>query len=93
VESRPILRFYRRDGCHLCDEGRAALAAVLEERAAAGLITPRVQVIDIEQDEAAHARYLGTIPVVALDGHELPLAVSARSIRRFLAGALDAAIA
>ena len=93
MEPRPILRFYRRGGCDLCDDGRAALAAVLEERAAAGLTTPRVQWIDIDEDAAAHARYRDTIPVLALDERELLLAVSAHGIRRFLADALGAAIA
>jgi hypothetical protein len=93
MESRPILRFYRRAGCHLCDEGRAALAAVLEERAASGLVTPRVRDMDIDLDGEALRRHMETIPVISLDGRELPLAVSARAIRRFLTDALDAAIA
>jgi hypothetical protein len=93
VEPRPILRFYRRAACQLCDEGREALAAVLEERAAAGLTTPRIEIIDIERDDELLSRYLTTIPVLAIEAHELPLALSARDIRRFLAGALDAAIA
>jgi hypothetical protein len=93
MEHRPTLQFYRRAGCHLCDDGRAALAAVLEERAASGLATPRVQEIDIDGDLEAQRRHVATIPVISLDGRELPLAMSARAIRRFLADALDAAIA
>jgi hypothetical protein len=93
VEPRPILLFYRRAGCHLCDDGRAALAGVLEERAASGLPTPRVQEIDIDADPEAHRQHMETIPVISVQGRELPLAISARAIRRFLSDALDAAIA
>ena len=31
---------YGRDGCHLCDEARTVLLALLEERRAAGLPSP-----------------------------------------------------
>ena len=93
MEPKPILRFYRRAACQLCDQGREALAAVLEERAAAGLATPRIEFIDIERDDELLGRYLSSIPVIGIEGRELPLAVSAREIRRFLADGLDAALA
>lgn len=57
--SRLVL--YGRDGCHLCDDARAALERVghpFEE-------------IDIESDDALLKRYLERIPVVVLDGEEL----------------------
>jgi len=57
--SRLIL--YSRPGCHLCDDAREVLirlgAAFTE--------------VDIESDEALHARLLERIPVVVLDGEEL----------------------
>jgi glutaredoxin len=56
---------YSRPGCHLCDDARAALARV---RARAPFA---LQEVDIESDDALHARYLERIPVVALDGQEL----------------------
>jgi glutaredoxin len=56
---------YSRPGCHLCDDAREALARV-RERAAFEL-----DEVDIETDDALHARYLERIPVVALDGEEL----------------------
>jgi glutaredoxin len=56
---------YSRAGCHLCDDARAALERV---RAAAAF---ELEEVDIETDDALHARYLGRIPVVALDGEEL----------------------
>ena len=53
---------YGRDGCHLCDDARAALERV---RAAHPF---RLEEVDIEADEALHARYLERIPVFELDG-------------------------
>ena len=87
------MRFYTRDGCHLCDETRGTLQAVLEERAAAGKVTPVVREVDIATDPTAHRRYLETIPVLAIDGAELPLATDARKIGAFLDRALARAIA
>jgi glutaredoxin len=56
---------YSRPGCHLCDDARAALERV-HARAPFAL-----EEVDIETDDALHARYLERIPVVALDGDEL----------------------
>ena len=56
---------YSRPGCHLCDEARAILDRMRER-------TPfEVDEINIEADDALHARYLERIPVVAVDGEEL----------------------
>jgi glutaredoxin len=55
------LVLYTRPGCHLCDDARAALEDVGEPFAE----------IDIEIDDALHAKYLERIPVVTLDGEEL----------------------
>jgi glutaredoxin len=62
---RPTVTLYGRPGCHLCDEAREALARV---RAAHPFALAEV---DIESDDALHARYLERIPVVCLDGEEL----------------------
>ena len=56
---------YSREGCHLCDEARVALERV---HALAPFV---LEVVDIESDDALHARYLERIPVIALDGEEL----------------------
>ena len=59
------VRLYGREGCHLCEEARAALLRVRAER-------PFVlEEIDIERDDALLRRYLERIPVVSLDGEEL----------------------
>ena len=70
---------YGRAGCHLCDDARAALERV---RAAEPFA---LEVVDIEQDAALHARYLERIPVIALDGEELfDLFVDEEALRRKL---------
>ena len=56
---------YGRAGCHLCDDARAVLERMRQERPFA------LREIDIESDPALHARYLERIPVIALDGDEL----------------------
>ena len=56
---------YGRDGCHLCDDARAALERVR------GTHPFRLEEVDIEAEDALHARYLERIPVVTLDGEEL----------------------
>jgi glutaredoxin len=56
---------YGRDGCHLCDDARAALERLRAREPF------RLDEVDIESDPALHARYLERIPVIALDGEEL----------------------
>jgi glutaredoxin len=56
---------YTRPGCHLCDEARIALRRVQAQAPFA------LEEVDIERDDALHARYLERIPVIALDGEEL----------------------
>ena len=59
------VRLYGRPGCHLCDDARVTLERM---RAAEPFA---LELVDIEQDPALHARYLERIPVIALDGEEL----------------------
>ena len=54
---------YGRDGCHLCDEARAALVSLREDGARFSL-----DEIDIDTDDALHAAFLERIPVVQVDG-------------------------
>jgi glutaredoxin len=58
-----VLTLYTRPGCHLCDEAREAVLARRDE-----LPPFDLQEVDIEADEALHARYLERIPVFELDG-------------------------
>jgi hypothetical protein len=54
---------YARPECHLCDEARAGLAAMLADGPAFDL-----EEVNIESDDELHARYLERIPVIELDG-------------------------
>ena len=49
---------YMREGCHLCEEAKAAMSPVL---AALGA---RLQEIDIDDDSALRARYTNDVPVI-----------------------------
>jgi glutaredoxin len=61
----PTVDLYGRDGCHLCDDARAQLAALQPE------LGFELNDIDIEADDDLHRRYLERIPVVVLDGEHL----------------------
>jgi len=54
---------YARPECHLCDEARAGLEAMLADGPAFDL-----EEVNIESDDEQHARYLERIPVIELDG-------------------------
>ena len=83
------LILYSRAGCHLCDEARELLHALLDERARQGLTTPRLDEIDIESDPELERRFFTTIPVVELGDRRVELATSAAKLRRMLADVLD----
>lgn len=87
----PDLVLYRRPGCHLCEDARAALDALLADRETRGLPVPALVEHDIDADEALHRRYAFTIPVVALGDRELELATSPARLRRLLEDVLDGA--
>ncbi len=59
---------YSAPECGLCREAEAALRRV-QKRAGFEL-----EVVDIEQDEAAHRLYWARIPVVLADGREIAAA-------------------
>jgi glutaredoxin len=54
---------YVREGCHLCEEAKAAMAPVL---AALGA---RLQEIDIDDDPVLRARYTNDVPVIFIGPH------------------------
>lgn len=85
----PDLVLYSRPGCHLCEDARTALDALLADRASRGLPAPPVREISIDDDPALHERYRYTIPVVTLDDRELELATSPARISRLLEDVLD----
>jgi hypothetical protein len=89
----PDLILYRRDGCELCEESRAVVQALLEERAAHGRRGAALRERDIAADPDLETRFGTTIPVLELEGRRLELAVSPVKIRRFLDDALDGSLA
>lgn len=55
-----IVQFYTRDNCPLCEEGLRTLKLVQED------CSFTLQMIDIEQNELLHEKYMLMIPVVAI---------------------------
>ena len=86
----PDLILYGRPGCGLCDEARGLLIALLDERAHAGLLSPRLVERDIDTDPSWERAYFASIPVVELGDRRLELVTSASKLRRLLADVLDA---
>jgi glutaredoxin len=60
---RDSVVLYSRPGCHLCDEAREAILALLLGRDGVEL-----REVDIESDERLLAAYLERIPVVEVGG-------------------------
>ena len=54
--------FYSRPGCSLCEEGFLTLTLVQED------IPFKIEILNIEGDEALHEKYMFMIPVVEKDG-------------------------
>lgn len=87
----PSLVLYGRPGCHLCEDARAIVEALLRSRAERGLPVPALEDRNIESDDDWHRRFMLTIPVVAFGDRELELATSPAKLGRFLAEVLDGA--
>ena len=85
----PDLVLYGRPGCGLCDETRALLTTLLDERAGAGRPIPTFVERDIEADPALERAFFSTIPVVELGQRRLELATSAAKLRRLMSDVLD----
>ena len=84
------LFLYTRPGCHLCDEARTLLEALLAERHEAGLPAPAIIERDIETDPDWQRDFFATIPVVELAGRRLELVTSLAKLRRLLTEVLAA---
>ncbi len=80
----PTLEFYTRDGCGLCEEGRLALQQVLEQRVMRGDPIPRIHEVNLSEHPEFESRYGALLPVMAIDTHELTLAMGGPTIERFL---------
>ena len=77
----------------MCDEARAIVQGLLEDRAARGRRTAAIRERDITTNADWERAYFATIPVVEIDGRRLELATSPAKLRRFLDDALDRALA
>jgi hypothetical protein len=85
----PDLVLYSRPGCDLCDDARAAIQSILEDRAARSLPLARLIERDISTDDDLERTFGAMIPVVELRGERVELAVSPARLRRFLERNLD----
>jgi hypothetical protein len=88
----PELVLYTRAGCHLCEEARAIVQGLLEDRAARGQRIAALHEHDITTDPAWERRFFATIPVVEFGERRLELAISASKLRQFLADVLDGSL-
>jgi len=84
----PDLVLWRGDGCHLCDDARALVMALLDERATAGLRSPALVERRIADHPAVERELFEQIPVLEFDGRRLPLALRSGQVRAFLDDAL-----
>lgn len=64
MKSRRTITLIGRDGCHLCDDAREVIRAVLDEID----VPVEVNQLNIDDDPALHAEYWEQIPVVLIDG-------------------------
>ncbi len=87
----PDLVLWRGDGCHLCDDARELVTAILGERAGANLPAPTLVERRIADDAEAQRALFEVIPVLEICGRRLPLALRPGPVRAFLADALDGA--
>jgi hypothetical protein len=85
----PDLILYGRPECGLCDEARTLLEALLEDRLARNLPTPRLVERDIDTNETWQRAYFATIPIVELGDRRLDTVTSLEALRRLLDDVLD----
>ena len=62
--SDPRVTLYGRSGCHLCDDARAAIAAVCAE------LGESFTEVDIDSDPALRERFSDEVPVTFVDGRQ-----------------------
>jgi Glutaredoxin-like domain (DUF836). len=85
----PDLFLYGRPGCHLCDDAREMVTALLRQRTEASAPSPRLVERDIETNDEWQRAYFETIPVMELGDRRIELVTSPAKISRLLADVLD----
>ena len=80
----PTIDFYTRTGCHICNEARATLQGVLEERVRRGDPIARVHVVDLQDRPELEADYGAWVPVLQVGDQKLTLSSTYRPIAQFL---------
>jgi hypothetical protein len=85
-----VVVLYGAPGCHLCEDARAVIDALLAARRSGGRTAPPVVERDIHADDGLTRAFLETIPVVEVGSARLELATSPARLRAFLDAALDA---
>jgi glutaredoxin len=58
-----IVTLYTREGCHLCDEARAAIAPAIVR------VGAELREIDIDDDAELRAMYNDSVPVIFVDAN------------------------
>ena len=76
-----IVTIFERDGCHLCQEAREAIAQIAAEDG----LELDLRRVDIESDDELLLAYLERIPVIEVGGDEVSELVPDRdTLRRAL---------
>ncbi|MBI2766298.1 MAG: glutaredoxin family protein [Chloroflexi bacterium] len=79
MTSALVVTLYGRPGCHLCDAAEEQLRKLARELHFA------LELIDIEQDDELHRRFMFEIPVVAIAGDVIAAApISQRALEAAL---------
>lgn len=73
--NKVIIHFYRKHGCHLCDDMARGLAESMREWRESGELDSgrEYEIIgrDIEDDPRWYRRYREYVPVLVVDGREI----------------------
>lgn len=81
---QPLITLYGRPGCELCKRTEAIVRTLITE----GGSRLTLNMVNIEEDPAVHARLLEQIPALEVAGKFLPLAVSPMQIAAFVRSAV-----
>ena len=61
----PRVTLYGRPGCHLCEAAEADLRAMMPQ------LRFGLDIVNIEDDEELHRKYMFEIPVIVAEGREI----------------------